>query len=242
MKRIALTLAFGTAVLASGNLFASGWPVIDIMQITNNQINQAANIAKYIEMIAHHKQQIEQLKNEYNALTGNRRLGMILNDPAFRSALPDEWKEVYDGIQNGGYSGLSNTARNILDTSGLLDACDDVSDAARAICERQVAKAAQDKANAMEAFDNAQARWDQIQALMGQINATTDPKAIAELQARINAEQAAIQNEQTKLQMFAMAAQIEDRLMEQRELQQTREELRRRGWVNVRPLSAKRVP
>jgi len=233
MKRIAFTLAFGTAVLTSGTLFA-GWPVIDITQIANNQINQAANIAKYIEMIAHHKQQIEQLKNEFDALTGSRRLGMILNDPAFRSALPDEWKEVYDSILDGGHAGLSDTARSILETSGLLDACEDVSEAAKAICERQVAKVAQDKANTMAAFDNAQERWDQIQALMGEINATTDPKAIAELQARINAEQAAIQNEQTKLQMFTMAAQIENRLMEQRELQQTREDLKRRGWLNVR--------
>jgi len=208
--------------------------VIDVSQISNNKVNQAANIAKFIEMINHHKRQIEQLKEEYEALTGSRGLGMILNDPAFRSALPDEWKEVYDGILEGGYAGLSDSARSILEASGLLDACESISDAAKAICERQVAKVAQDKANTMAAFDNAQERWDQIQALMGEINETTDPKAISELQARINAEQAAIQNEQTKLQMFTMAAQIENRVMEQRELQQTREDLKRRGWLNVR--------
>jgi len=233
MKRIAFTLAFGMAMLASGHLCAA-MSVIDIRQIANNKVNQAANIAKFVEMINHHKRQIEQLKEEYEALTGSRGLGMILNDPAFRSALPDEWKEVYDGILEGGYAGLSDTARSILEASGLIEACEDISEAAKAICERQVAKVAQDKANTMAAFDNAQERWDQIQALMGEINATTDPKAISELQARINAEQAAIQNEQTKLQMFTMAAQIENRVMEQRELQQTREDLKRRGWLNVR--------
>src|SRR5690606_22269497 len=80
-----------------------------------------------------------------------------------------------------------------------------------------LAKVAQDKANALQAFDTASQRWDQIQGLMSQINSTTDPKAIAELQARINSEQAAIQNEQTKLQMFQMLAQVEQQLIEQRQ-------------------------
>ena len=50
---------------------------------------------------------------------------------------------------------------------------------------------------------------------MAAINGTADPKAIAELQARISAEGAAIQNEQTKMQLFALASQAEDRLIQQ---------------------------
>ncbi len=49
---------------------------------------------------------------------------------------------------------------------------------------------------------------------MAKINGTPDPKAIAELQGRIAAEQAMIQNEQTKLQMYQMVAAAEDRLQE----------------------------
>ena len=57
---------------------------------------------------------------------------------------------------------------------------------------------------------------------MGQINGTSDPKAIDELQARIGAEQAAINNEATKLQMIAMLQQAEQRLIDEQRTQLNR--------------------
>jgi type IV secretion system protein VirB5 len=67
----------------------------------------------------------------------------------------------------------------------------------------------------MDAFDQAKSRISQIQSLMQQINQTQDPKAIAELQARMAAEQAMIQNEQIKMQLYAMAAQAEEKMQKQ---------------------------
>lgn len=233
MKRIAFAVAFGIATMAGGisPTSAAGIPVIDVAKIANDSMNQAANIAKYIEMINQYKSQIDQMKQQYDSLTGSRGLGMIMNSPEFRSYIPAEWQEVYYKISNDGYQGLSGSAQAILDANKLLTACDTHTNANKLLCQRQVAKAAQDKAWAMEAFDKATERWDQIQALMGQINGTTDPKAIAELQARINAEQAAIQNEQTKLQMFQMLAQVEDRLIEQKQREINSRDLARRGYV-----------
>ena len=66
---------------------------------------------------------------------------------------------------------------------------------------------------------------------MQKINQTQDPKAIAELQARIGAEQANIQNEQTKLQMYAMVAAAEDRVQTQRQAEINAKANARRGWV-----------
>lgn len=238
MKRIAFAVAFGIATMAGGisPSSAAGIPVIDVAKIANDTMNQAANIAKYIEMINQYKSQIDQMKQQYDSLTGSRGLGLIMNNPELRSYIPAEWQEVYYKISNDGYQGLSGTAQAILDANNLLNACNTQANADKLLCERQLAKAAQDKAWALDAFDKASQRWDQIQALMGQINSTTDPKAIAELQARINAEQAAIQNEQTKLQMFQMLAQVEEKLIEEQQLAQSREELSRRGWVKVQPI------
>lgn len=239
MKRIAFAVAFGIATLAgSASVSASGIPVIDVAKIVNDTQNQAVNVAKYIEMINQYKTQIDQMKQQYDSLTGSRGLGMILNNPELRDYLPSEWQQVYSSINSGGYQGLSGAAQAILDANNLLNACNSQTGANKTACQRELGKAAQDKAWAMEAFDKAQDRWTQIQSLMGQINSTTDPKAIAELQARINAEQAAIQNEQTKLQMFQMLAQVEEKLIEQQQLQQSREELGRRGWVKVQPITA----
>lgn len=242
MKTTLLSLAIAAVIAVSGAGFispakASGVPVVDIALNTQTTTNQAANIAKYIEQIAQLKAQLDQMKQQYESITGTRNLGEILNNPAFQNYLPQEWQDVYSKVQSGGYKGLTGSAALIRDGNQLFDSCKTKAGADKTLCERSASKAAQDKAFAVEAFDKAKDRWDQIAGLMRQINSTTDPKAIAELQARINAEGAAIQNEQTKMQLFALASQAEDRL-----IQQQRREANARTWgatgvVRVEPLT-----
>lgn len=236
MKVKLLAVAMLSAAFA-GPVLASGVPVVDVALNTQTQANQMANIAKYIEQIAQLKAQLDQMKQQYESITGSRNLGEILNNPAFQNYLPQQWQDVYAKVQNGGYKGLTGSAALIRDANQLFDTCTAKAAADKTLCERAASKAAQDKAFAIEAFDKAKERWDQIAGLMRQINSTTDPKAIAELQARINAEGAAIQNEQTKMQLFALASQAEDRL-----IQQQRREANARTWgatgvVRVEPLT-----
>lgn len=68
----------------------------------------------------------------------------------------------------------------------------------------------------MDAYDAARERLGQINQLMSRIQTIQDPKNIAELQGRIAAEQAMTANEQTRLQMYPMVAEAEDRIQEQR--------------------------
>lgn len=211
-------------------------PVTDVAQITLTQSNQAANVAKYLEMIAQYKQQIEQMKRQYESLTGSRGMGSLLNDPAYASYLPAEWQDVYDRVRRGGYEGLTGSARAMRDANKLFDACASRANDEKQVCERRASKAAQDKAFATNAFDKAQERWDQIAGLIQAINGTEDPKAIAELQARIDGEQAAIQNEQIKLRMYQMIAAAEDRLIEQQEQEAIAKSLSRRGYVTPLPV------
>lgn len=220
---------FATVVAAAGLLAGSAAmaqvPVTDVALNTQTQVNQTTNLAKYVEMIAQYKTQIDQLKQQYDSLNGMRNLGQILDNPAFKNYLPQEWQDVYSRVQNGGYKGLTGTAALIKDANQLFDACKTKTGADKTLCERAASKAAQDKAFADEAFDKAKDRLSQIEGLMAAINGTSDPKAIAELQARIAAEGAAIQNEQTKMQLFALASQAEDRL-----IQQQRREANARTW------------
>lgn len=109
--------------------------------------------------------------------------------------------------------------------------------AQRTACEAAAVKPAQDKAFAGEAYAAAKSRLDQINSLMGQINQTQDPKAIAELQGRIASEQAMIANEQTKLQLFQMMAQADEKLQEQRQREINAKQLARRGYLDLQPLT-----
>jgi len=220
--------------LAGLCLMSAVWaqiPVTDAAAIANSQAEHVEALAKSVEQINQLNTQLEQLKAQYAAITGGRGLGAILNDPRLREYLPEDWKKVYDAIRSGGYKGLTGAAQEIYDANQIYDTCTGLVAEARQTCEAQAVKPAQDKAFAMEAYTKAQARLNQIEALMQQINQTDDPKAIAELQGRIAAEQAMVQNEQTKLQLFSVISAAEDRLQQQRRHEMTMREFSKTGGV-----------
>jgi type IV secretion system protein VirB5 len=169
---------------------------------------------QYDQMVS----QIEQQKQQYQSVTGTRNLGNIMNNPKLRDYLPNDWQGVYDSVKTGGYSGLSGRGASVYNANKIYDSCQSIiASEQRISCEARAVKSSQDKGFALDAYDAAKGRITQIDQLMGQINLTQDPKAIAELQGRIAAEQANIQNEQTKLQMYQMVAAAEDRLQQQRQ-------------------------
>lgn len=234
MKKIFLAIAIAAAM----NTAQAQIPVTDGASIAQQVANQIETIAKWKMQYDQMVEQIESMEREYKALTGGRGLGTILNDPRYREYLPTEWQGVYDAVRNGGYSGLSGRAAGIYSENQVYDACAHLSiDSQRLTCESQAVKGAQDKAFALDAYDAARARLNQIDQLMARINTTQDPKDIAELQGRIAAEQAMIANEQTKLQMYAMVAEAEDRIQEQRRIEANAEVNARRGWVQPNRLN-----
>ena len=117
-------------------------------------------------------------------------------------------------IQKGGYAGLTGAGKAIRDATAIYS-CTGKTGSTLDLCNRDLNITAQNKANAQAAYDAAGKRLDNIQNLMGQIDATTDAKSIQELQTRMQAEQAMIQNEQTKLMMFKMIVESEEKLISQ---------------------------
>lgn len=218
MKKILLVLSF---LFVFKPAFA-GIPVTVIADIPS-QINQMQNWAQMLKEYATMVEQLDQMRNQftqmekdYKSVTGSRNLGDILNSPEFRQYLPRDWQNIYSRIRNDGYDGLSGAAKALRDASKIFDTCERFQNATeRRICNAQAVKAAQDQAFAQDAYKKAEDRVEQIEELMREINRTTDPKAIAELNARIQAEQALIQNEQTKLAMYEAFAKAEHELLNQ---------------------------
>lgn len=235
MKRIFLGVALTTLITATAY---AQIPVTDGLSIATNVSNQVETIAKWKLQYDQMMSQINNMERQYTSLTGSRGLGTIMNNPSMRDYLPQDWQGVYDRVKSGGYSGLTGTGRSVYQSNQIYDSCAFISVAdQRTACEARAVKGAQDKGFALDAYNAAKGRIGQIDQLMGQINSTQDPKAIAELQARIGAEQANIQNEQTKLQMYSMVAAAEDKVQAQRQ-----REIQARTWasrktVSVQPLT-----
>lgn len=200
-------------------------PVTDAASIAQ----QVKQVASWAQQISAMKSQLDQQKQLFASMTGSRGIGNLLNNPALLDALPPDWQQVYQAMKNGGYSGLTGSAATIRSANSVFDACVAETGAAQTICQRSASKGAQDKAFAQTAYQSAQNRLANIQNLMGQIDNTPDPKAIADLQARIQTEQATIQNEQTKLQLFKMLADAEDKLIAQQQQELAAQRLARTG-------------
>lgn len=212
MKRH-LIAVFVSSLFVSQIACSAGIPVVDAVGNSMRMANHVESIAKMVEEINQLQAQLSQAKAMYASFNGARGMAQLLNNPALKNQLPGDWQAVYRKVQSGGYSGLSGAAASIRDAEKLANSS--VKDAKSSINQRQADKYATDKAMGLQAYDLAKARLDNIQALMGNIDSATDPKAIADLQARISSEQATIQNEQTKMQLMSMLQNAEEKLIAQ---------------------------
>lgn len=182
----------------------AGIPVIDVANLAEAIQNTLSWIQQYQQMV----QQYEQMRRQYESLTGSRNLGEILNNPALRDSVPPEVMAVYNAVQTGGVQGLTAAARAIRQRMLIYD-CEDRTGADQTRCRAVLNQNAQQQAFSQEAFERVTQRIDQIEALMRAINATDDPKSIAELQARIQSESAAIGNEQSRIALMNQMAQAQ---------------------------------
>ncbi|GAO01286.1 P-type DNA transfer protein VirB5 [Anaeromyxobacter sp. PSR-1] len=195
-----------TFVTAGGLAFASATHAQGIPVFDSSSFGQMVLSVKVLG------DQLAQLQAAYQAVSGTRNLGAVLYNPALRGYLPADWARVYDTASAGGYAGISGPLRSVQDRERLTGS---VTDAQSSIVARSRATAMTDKAVGLRAFEGARARFAQIEQIMNQINLTHDAKGVQEIQARIAVEQAAVQNETTKLQLVAMLQRAEERLVEQ---------------------------
>ena len=222
-------LAFITCTLLALNgsaARAQGIPVID-----------AANLAQAIQQVIHditainnQVQQITQLQNQLNSLNGTRMLGKILNSPLLNNYVPAEAYTLVNAVTASGYAGLNATAKALRD-QGLVYNCMDLEGAARTVCQAALAQPYQHKGLLQDAMRAAAGRLGQINALMDQINATTDQKAVQEIQARIGAENALLAHEVSQVQMLQGMADSEERIARSRERERQYQMLVRTGKV-----------
>lgn len=215
---LAVLVAFGVASIGSAT---AQIPVTDVANIAKQVAHHAETLMRWKQQYDQMTNQLNQMRQQYQAITGARNLGQIFNDPSLRNYIPADWRNVYDQMQRGGLQGLTGTARAIYESNLVKNMCEDRTGQDKTICERGAALDSQFMANINSAFDQAQRRLDQVNNLMHSINSTTDAKEISEVQARINAEVAMIQNEAIKLQMYAVAAQIQEKMVERQEWEET---------------------
>jgi type IV secretion system protein VirB5 len=214
---IALLVITGIQLLPS-EASATGMPVFDGANLAQaiNQVN--AWKSQYEQMT----QQYKQLQQQHLAATGVRGLGSIANNPALAGMVPYDAAQQYNSIGTLGNGGLSVSARALRGAAVLYD-CENRIGRDRITCQAFLNVTAQTQSYQQKSMVLLQQRSIQIQQLQSRINMTTDPKSIAELQARLQVESAQVSNDANRLMVLQAMSTSADRAAQQaikeRELQ-----------------------
>lgn len=193
-KKIVLAIALSAGMYFGTSALASGIPTVD-----------AAAIAQMVQQLTQMQQMysnMEQYNTAVNTLqnfTGTRGLGLVDYNLNLRSLIPTSARSRLNGIMNG-TSSLSSLGRDIFNRLKLGDACSNLDGEVKQNCLKAREFEAEQQAVLEEAANTANQRLQNIESLMSRINTATDAKSIADLSARIQAEQVALQSSQLAAQ------------------------------------------
>jgi len=190
-------------------------PVTDLGAISQ-LITQVANMENQLVTM---RNQLVQAESTLKSMTGSRGMEQLLAGQN-RNYLPTDWNSLSSVIGNSSttYSGLAANlqaivAGNSVLTSGQLN---QLGPNERTAVSDARLSAATSGAVSRSALADTSSRFADLQQLIGAIGSTTDQKAILELQARINAEQTMISNDQSKLQALYKTTEADEELRKQR--------------------------
>jgi type IV secretion system protein VirB5 len=184
------------------------WAVIDVAAI--QQAIQQVLVLK--QQLDNAKGQLKQAEDQFRSMTGSRGMERLAGDIA-RDYLPPEWQELERVIESTSarYGALASSLKRIKQKNAILTAAEIAKLPARV--QAEIGQLRQDAALtqtlAREALAATSSRFEKLQSLIEAIGAADDTKAVMDLQARIDAEQAMLVNDQTKVVAAFQAAEAE---------------------------------
>lgn len=211
MKKSLTAVLLTTGLILGGAQSASAGIIVSNPTELIKQGEQLEQMAQQLEQL---KSQLETQKNMYESMAKTTNLGDLLGTSTNTLAnnLPDNWKEVYSDAMNSS----SSVTPSVNSMMGQFNAeVDDMtpSEAIAYMNKKLAEKGAYDRVMAEKAYNNQMQELSDMQALTEQIKSTPDLKSIADLQARIQTSQGAIQGEQAKLNLMNMLQQSQDKLL-----------------------------
>lgn len=216
MSKFLRKLVLIFAALAGSQAANAGIPVIDAANLANSLQQVIAWGQQYEQMVQQINQlqaQITQAQQTFNSLNGIRGMASLVNNPALRTYLPPDWNQALNVMSSpGGYTGLSGSITAIRDAAKLVNLADTGLDSGSSAGKAFVAsqnQAATNRGLGEAGYASASNRITDIQTLLDKVNAAPDEKDILDLSARIQAEQAMVQNENTKLMIMTQLQQAQ---------------------------------
>ena len=216
-KTLSIVAAF--TIFGAGAAAHAQMAVIDVEAIAQ-LMQQAATMQQQLET---GRSQLGQAQAQFQSTTGARGMEQLLAGTV-RNYLPSDWTTLSATLKqsDADFGAFSQAVRSQIAANAVLTP---QQVAALSASERDKLQAARQTAallqvTTQQALANTSSRFDSLQQLINAIGQAQDQKAVLDLQARISAEQAMLQNEQTKLQVLFQIAQAQEWARRQRSREQ----------------------
>ena len=215
--------AFAAALmLSAGTAAGQGIPVIDQTAIAK-QIESIVQLKAQLDALNQQIEQAQQLYGSLNKLTDTADVATVLNDPAVRKALPPDFNAI-KGLFTGNDTGVfGDSASKFLESNSTYrTSADDFY--AQELSRIQTKNAGQ-MSLGQQIYDAATKRIDGIDQLRERISTASNAKDIADLQARLQAEQAFLQTDVLRMQGLQMVQQAQVQVDDQRKAEDWRQRM-----------------
>lgn len=214
--------ALAAFVLSAGSAAAQGIPVIDQTAIAK-QIESIAQLKSQLDTLKEQLQQAQALYGSLNKVTNMADVATLLNEPSIRQALPEDFRAVASVLNGTGAGVFADSAEQFRNNNSIYRTS--ANDFYAEELLRLQNRSAGQMSLAQQVYDRATTRIDGIDQLRQQISTASDAKDIADLQARLQAETAFLQNDVLRMQALRMIQQAQVQVDEQRKAEDWRKRM-----------------
>ena len=222
MRKLFRVLAF-VAALCGGNQAFAGIPTFDAANwaaALQQVVAWGEQYQQMVQQITSMESQLQQAQQTFGSMNGIRNMANLVNNPLSRTYLPPQWDQSINIINNpNGFGSLSGSITALRNASRLVDISTTSMPPSSVLGQSYTAaqdQAAINRGMGEASYAAASDRMNSIQTLLDKVNDAPEEKDVLDLQARIQAEQAMIQNESNKLASMMQLQQAQRDLQAQR--------------------------
>jgi type IV secretion system protein VirB5 len=164
---------------------------------------QADTLSSQLRVAQDQLAQAKELYNSVNKLTNANDVASLLNSSQFRKYLPGQFSQIESLIKGSGSGSFAASMDAYLSQNRLYPENPGNSFYASEL-DRIARQTGAKHSLGQAVYDTASSRIDQLEELRRQISVSKDAKEVLDLSARLQAEQALLQNDVLRLQGLAM--------------------------------------
>ncbi len=192
------------------------------------QLDQLVEMKKQVDSLTSQLQvardQLSEAKRLYdsvNKLTNANDIGALLNTPQFRKVLPQQFSEIEKLVAGQGGGSFANAVDQYLTQNRAY--AGKGNSYYQSELDRIARETGAKHSLGQAVYDTASQRIDALEELRKRVSSASDAKEVLDLSARLQAEQALLQNDVLRMQGLAMIQQARGDMDAQREREKQRQ-------------------